>query len=171
MISKVLDLIISIKWNNFYMCVWLWYLCQFSYKTTKICLLPFLCEQMWECVLCYSFHWWCILPDFQLTARFGWKLYTLCFAPYHPISMYIPWLPGNAYAWQSVTFWSGIFVILLSLKKTQWNMPRDRKEYLPLMNMKDKTLYTRAASVITDPQVSWKLIRVVFFSILVKISL
>ena len=63
-------------------------------------------------------------------------------------------LPGNVYALQSVTFWSGIFVILLSLKKTQLNMPRDRKEYLPLMNMKDKTLYTRAASVITDPQVS-----------------
>ena len=89
-ISKVLDLIISIKWNNFYMCVWLWYLCQFSYKTTKICLLPFLCEQMWECVLCYSFHWWCTLPDFQLTARLEWKLYThLGFAPYHPNSMYI----------------------------------------------------------------------------------
>ena len=33
------------------------------------------------------------------------------------------------------------------------NMPQDRKEYLPLINMKDRNSYNRTASVINDPQV------------------
>ena len=74
-------------------------------------------------------------------------------------------LPGNAYTWQSVTTLVGYLTFWNLWKKNQWNMPQDRKEYLPLMNMKDKTLYSRAASVITDPQVSWKWIWYLYFSV------